>query len=110
MRATRKRTPRGRAAVAAWPERLAAVREDPSDANLQSLCTLVDAIDAWVVEGWNGKDFRERWATLQQCRAEAREANRLVTERTRQGQAAAGRVNLASRRQEGRTTAQERRS
>ncbi len=40
----------GRQALAAWPERLAAARTEPSDEGLQRLCSLLDAIDHWVAD------------------------------------------------------------
>lgn len=104
MTTTRKRAPRGRAAVNAWPDRLAAVRQDPSDANLQSLCTLLDAVDSWTVEAHGTPAHVDRVGTLLACRRDAREANRLVTERLRQGQSEAGRVKAANRRSGRRTT------
>lgn len=70
------RAPRGRAAVAAWPERLAAVEADPTDENLQRLCNLLDAVDAWVVQGWETHPARRE--ILAELRVDARRANRLV--------------------------------
>jgi hypothetical protein len=73
----------GRTAVAVWPERLGEVREEPTDANLQRLCVLLDAIDTWVVQRWDKAGHDERMATLVGCRHQAREANRLVSEAQR---------------------------
>lgn len=72
------RAPRGRAAVDAWPERLAAVKTDPTDENLQRLCNLLDAVDAWVVLGWDSHPKRRE--ILAELRVDARRANRLVAE------------------------------
>ncbi|HSH59701.1 MAG TPA: hypothetical protein VK988_08705 [Acidimicrobiales bacterium] len=69
----------GRTAIAAWPERLAEVREEPTDENLQRLCHLLDIVDAWIVQRWDKPGHEERMAALIACRAEAREANRLVS-------------------------------
>lgn len=92
------RTPRGQKAVDAWPDRLAQTMSDPTDENLQSLCTLMDAIDAWVVQGWERRGHVERLDVLRRCRADAREANRAVTEALRASQAKSGTANLAKRR------------
>ncbi|HSH61277.1 MAG TPA: hypothetical protein VK988_16875 [Acidimicrobiales bacterium] len=69
----------GRTAIAAWPERLGEVRREPTDENLQRLCHLLDAIDQWIVQRWDKPGHEERMAALTACRAEAREANRLVS-------------------------------
>ncbi len=94
----------GRQALAAWPERLAAVRTEPSDEGLQRLCSLLDAIDRWVVERWGTASHQNRMASLAACRAEAREANGLVSGVLRAKQAARGAKNLAQRRSLGRST------
>ncbi len=68
-----------RAALDAWPERLAEVRVDPTDDNLQRLCCLIDAVDGWVVQRWGTAGHDERRAQLSAMRVEAREANRQVS-------------------------------
>ncbi len=83
---------RGKAALATWPERLAVVKNEPTEDNLQRLCSVLDEADAWVVRGWGGARHDDRRATLRQMRAEARDAQALVTARKRQeaqGKAAA---------------------
>lgn len=65
---------RGKAALDTWPERLAAVKQDPTDDNLQALCSLLDEADSWVVRGWGGARHDDRRATLRRMRAEARDA------------------------------------
>ena len=75
----RKRRLTGKAALSAWPARLAALRAEPTDDNLQRLCALLDGIDSWVVQRWDKRGHDDRLATLAQCRREAREANRLVS-------------------------------
>ncbi len=94
----------GRQALAAWPERLAAVRTEPSDEGLQRLCSLLDAIDRWVVERWGTASHENRMASLAGCRAEAREANGLVADVLRAKQAARGAKNLAQGRSTSRST------
>ncbi len=94
----------GRQAFAAWPERLAAVRTEPSDEGLQRLCSLLDAIDRWVVERWGASGHEDRMASLAACRADAREADRLVSDVLRAKQAARGAKNLAQGRSTGRST------
>jgi hypothetical protein len=73
----------GRAAIGAWSERLAVVRAEPTDENLQRLCTLLDAVDAWVVRQWGEPGHDERRSTLAAMRAEAW-ANRLVSDALRE--------------------------
>jgi hypothetical protein len=90
----------GRQALAAWPERLAAVNAEPTDENLQRLCGLLDAIDRWVVQRWGTAGHDDRGATLAAHRREVREANRHVSATARARQAAACTANLASRRQQ----------
>lgn len=89
----------GRAAIEAWPERLTEVQAEPTDENLQRLCSLLDAVDQWVVQRWEKPGHDDRMATFANMRAEAREANRLVSVsiRTRQGER--GRLNGAKRAQ-----------
>ncbi|HSH58522.1 MAG TPA: hypothetical protein VK988_02560 [Acidimicrobiales bacterium] len=74
----------GKQALAAWPERLAAVADEPTDDALQRLCTLLDAVDRWVVDRWQAAGHDERVATLAGCRNDAREANRLVSDALRE--------------------------
>ena len=85
----------GRAAIEAWPERLAEVRTEPSDENLQRLCSLLDAVDQWIVQRWEKPGHEDRMATFANMRAEAREANRLVSVSIRSRQAEVGRLNGA---------------
>jgi hypothetical protein len=47
----------------------------PSAEGLDSLCNLLDALDAWVCEAPNDPQRRD---ALADCRAEARAANRAV--------------------------------
>ncbi len=75
----RKRRLTGKAALSAWPARLATVKAEPTDENLQRLCALLDGIDSWVVQRWDKRGHDERLATLAECRRQAREANRLVS-------------------------------
>jgi hypothetical protein len=93
----------GRQAIAAWPDRLAAVEAEPTDENLQRLCSLLDAIDRWVVQRWGGVGHDARMAELAARRSEARAANHQVSTAARARQAAAGTANLARRAQRGRT-------
>jgi beta-phosphoglucomutase-like phosphatase (HAD superfamily) len=90
----------GRQALAVWPERLAGVNAEPTDENLQRLCSLLDAIDRWVVQRWGTAGHDDRRTTLAAHRREAREANRYVSATARARQAAAGTANLARRRQQ----------
>ncbi len=90
----------GRVALDAWPERLAEVQSEPSDDALQRLCTLLDAVDHWVVERWAKRGHDDRMATFAKMRAEAREANRLVSVSIRSRQAEVGRANGARRTKE----------
>jgi hypothetical protein len=85
----------GRQALAAWPDRLAAVNAEPTDDNLQRLCSLLDAIDRWVVQRWGTAGHGDRRATLAAHRREARAANRLVSEAAKTKREAAGRANRA---------------
>ncbi len=80
---TTKRRLTGKAALAAWPSRLATVKADPTDENLQRLCVLLDDIDSWVVQRWDKPGHDDRLATLAECRRQAREANRLVSAASR---------------------------
>lgn len=73
----------GRAALAEWPSRFAVVQAEPTDSNLQRLCTLLDVIDRWIVQRWGTSGHADRLASLANCRAEARSANRLVSEAQR---------------------------
>ena len=75
----------GRAAVAAWPERLAAMKAEPTDENLQRLCALLDVVDRWIVQRWATAGHNERLLELATMRGEAREAKRLaaMAQRTR---------------------------
>jgi hypothetical protein len=95
----------GRQALATWPERLAAVTAEPTDENLQRLCTLLDDVDRWIVQRWGTAGHDDRRATLADLRREARQANRLVSTTARARQAAAGTANLARRRQQRRRSA-----
>lgn len=79
---------RGKAALATWPERLAAVKNEPTEDNLQRLCSVLDEADAWVVRGWGGARHDDRRATLRRMRAEARDAQAFVTAASRKRQAA----------------------
>ncbi len=84
----------GRTAIAAWPERLGEVREEPTDENLQRLCHLLDVVDGWIVKRWQTPDHEERRAILTSLRSEAREANGLVSEAQREtGRRKAEQVN-----------------
>jgi hypothetical protein len=85
----------GRQALAAWPERLAAVNAEPADENLQRLCGLLDAIDRWVVQRWNTAGHDDRMDELAARRREARAANRLVSEASKTKRETAGRANRA---------------
>lgn len=90
----------GKAALDAWPERLAEVQSQPSDEALQRLCALLDAVDAWVVQRWDKPGHDDRMATFANMRAEAQEVNRLVSASIRGRQAEAGRANGARRTRE----------
>jgi hypothetical protein len=85
----------GRQALAIWPERLAGVEAEPADDHLQRLCTLLDAIDRWVVQRWGTAAHDERRDELAARRREARAANRLVAEAAKTKREAAGRANRA---------------
>jgi hypothetical protein len=86
----------GRQALATWPERLAAVNAEPTDDHLQRLCSLLDAIDRWVVQRWGTAGHDARLDELAARRREARAANRLVSEATKTKREAAGRANRAT--------------
>ncbi len=88
----------GRQALAAWPERLAAVRTEPSDEGLQRLCSLLDAIDRWVVERWDAPGHSDRLASLTGCRHEARQAAALVSATLRDAKATRAAKGGAARR------------
>ncbi len=64
----------GRAALEAWPARLTEARLNPTDEALQRLCSLLDAVDAWVCRRWGQKGHQERRSALSQLRSEAAEA------------------------------------
>jgi hypothetical protein len=91
------RRPTGRQAVDQWSRRLDEVMDDPTDDRLQRLCGLLDAIDAWVVAGWGGRDHDERMAILSACRKDARAANRAVGRALRRSKGAGGRAALLAR-------------
>jgi hypothetical protein len=74
----------GRKALADWPDRLEEVTAEPSDDLLQRLCSLLDAIDRWIVDRWYEAGHAERLEQLTTCRREATEANRRVSEAQRQ--------------------------
>ena len=75
----------GRAAVTAWPERLAAMKAEPTDENLQRLCSLLDVVDRWIVQRWGTAGHGDRLVELALMRGEAREAKRVAStaQRTR---------------------------
>jgi hypothetical protein len=85
----------GRQALAVWPEHLAAVNAEPADDHLQRLCSLLAAIDRWVVQRWGAAGHDDRMADLAARRREARAANRLVSEAAKTKREAAGRANRA---------------
>ncbi len=89
----------GKAALDAWPARLAEVQAEPMDEHLQRLCSLLDAVDSWVLQRWGKPGHDDRMATFANMRAEAREANRLVSLSIRNRQAEVGRANGARRTQ-----------
>lgn len=74
----------GRAALAEWPGRLAAVQAEPTDSNLQRLCNLLDTIDRWIVQRWGTAGHVERLSALASFRAVARQANQLVSAASRE--------------------------
>lgn len=78
----------GPQALAAWPDRLANLRADPSDEALQRLCHLLDAVERWVVQRWGQTGHGERLASLTGCRSEALQANHLVSTTLRATKAA----------------------
>ena len=92
---------RGNAAIAAWPDRLEAVQADPTEENLQRLCNLLDAVDAKVVQSWDKPSRSALLLDFRRMRAEARQANALVTQASRSRQQAAGRANAAKRKAKG---------
>lgn len=65
---------RGKAALDTWPQRLAAVKNEPTEDNLQALCSVLDEADSWVVRGWKGARHDQRLAIFLRMRAEARDA------------------------------------
>jgi hypothetical protein len=90
--------PRDSAAVKAWPDALYQVTLHPTEENLDRLCNLLDAIDAWVVRAHGKPYYAERRRFLTECRKESWEANRRVSEASRERQAAAGRERMERRR------------
>lgn len=84
LKGSRKRRLTAKAAVTDWPELLAAVRAEADDDNLQRLCSLLDAVDRWVCQRWGTAGHDERRASLAAMRADAREANRLVSGTSRE--------------------------
>lgn len=68
----------GRAALDAWPGLSARCRAERSDESLQRLCSLLDALDRWIVQRWGQKGHQDRRAALRTCRADARECNAMV--------------------------------
>jgi NTP pyrophosphatase (non-canonical NTP hydrolase) len=54
---------------------------EPTDENLQKLCSLLDILDAWVVQGWDSHPDRRR--TLSRLRGEAGEVRQAVEARNR---------------------------
>jgi hypothetical protein len=61
-----------------WQNYMAEVQDDPCDATLQSLCTLLDVMDGEIVRTWGADGHGDRVAVLRECRAAARQANALV--------------------------------
>jgi hypothetical protein len=92
------RRPRDSAAVKAWPDAVYQVTLHPTEENLDKLCNLLDAVDAWVVRAHGKPYYTERARFLSECLAQTREANRRVTEAARERQAAAGRERIQRRR------------
>lgn len=90
---------RGKAALDTWPHRLAAVKNEPTEDNLQALCSVLDEADSWVVRGWGGARHDQRRATLRRMRAEARDGQALVTAATRKRQEAQGKAAARKRRE-----------
>ncbi|HEV2809762.1 MAG TPA: hypothetical protein VGV93_05105 [Acidimicrobiales bacterium] len=68
-----------------------------TDDNLQRLCSLLDVVDHWVVDRWEKPRHDDRMTTFANMRAEAREANRLVSLSIRARQVEVGRANGARR-------------
>jgi hypothetical protein len=58
-----------------WPKALDAVYKDPTSTNLDSLCSLLDAMDGDICRRWNEKGHAARLEALSECRAAARLAN-----------------------------------
>lgn len=74
--------------LADWPARMAAVEAERSDDALQRLCAVLDVADADVCRRWDEPGHDQRRARLASMRAEARRANRLVSEAQRVGRSA----------------------
>jgi hypothetical protein len=90
--------PRDSAAVKAWPDAVYQVTLHPTEKNLDRLCNLLDAIDAWVVRAHGKPYYAERARFLSECLAETRGANLRVSEASREHQAAGGRERIQRRR------------
>ena len=69
-------------ALAAWPDAMQKLAAHPCDDTLSSLCTLLDVMDGEIVRTWQTGGHDDRLAIFRECRAAARQANRLVTATT----------------------------
>ena len=69
--------------LADWPQRLAAVRAEPSDENLQRLVAIVDLADAALVRRWGRAGHDHRRSRLDTMRTEAADARVLVATASR---------------------------
>lgn len=75
-----KKRPRSfKAALAAWAEQMQTVRDNPSTDTLDSLVTLLDVMDGEIVRAWKSPGHEWRRGVFSECRAAARQMNRLVT-------------------------------
>lgn len=68
-----------KAALAGWAEQMKAVQEDPCEATLSALCTLLDVMDGEMVRTWDASGHEWRRGVFRECRAAARQANALVS-------------------------------
>lgn len=73
MKAKRPRSVNG--VLNEWPRALDAVYANPTGANLDALCSLLDALDGDVCRRWGQNGHASRLQALMECRAAARGAN-----------------------------------
>jgi hypothetical protein len=92
---TRPRT--FKTALAAWPDHIKAVHDEPNGETLDSLCTLLDVMDGEIVRLWGTDGHADRMDQFRISRAAAKEANVYVTTTLTERARERGRANMAAR-------------